>query len=415
MYKRLMLAAAIAAATVSASADTVVMDLARQAEDIQSNPGRLVDSAWLKEVASKGNPFATEAHAVTSPMVSKTLEQMTPEERAEQDKAVMAGYKYLIFASFSLGEEGLKDVFIAASGRADTAVVFRGVAEGERIDEAMYRIQAIAKMVEPIPNVMLQPSLFREYNVTVAPTLVMRGEDGKAIASVRGLYRPDWIAEQVENNKSGDLGFLGPAELIAERDLVEVMMERAQAIDWEEKKQNAVKRAWNNTYMAKLPPADIDRERKVPATVMVTKDIVTPDGQVVARAGDAINPLKVRPFTTAYIVFNPNRRGEIDFALQLKQRILQQGQYKQVALMFTELDVGEDGWQSYKDLTDRLDAHVFTLTQDVQQRFAIEKTPSLVTADDENFVVKEFQVVQGLPAVAASLPASQTMQEAARD
>lgn len=415
MYKRLMLAAAIAAATVSASADTTVMDLARQADIIQSNPGRLVDSAWLQEVASKGNPLAQQAQAVTSPMVSKTLEQMSPEERAEQDKAVMEGYKYLIFASFSLGEQGLKDVFIAASGRADTAVVFRGVAEGERIDEAMYRIQAIAKMVEPIPNVMLQPSLFREYNVTVAPTLVMRGEDGKAIASVRGLYRPDWIAEQVENNKSGDLGFLGPAELIAERDLVEVMMERAQAIDWEEKKQNAVKRAWNNTYMAKLPPADIERERKVPATVMVTKDIVTPDGQVVARAGDAINPLKVRPFTTAYIVFNPNRRGETEFAVQLKQRILLQGQYKQVALMFSELDVGEDGWQAYKDLTDRVDAHVFTLTQDVQQRFAIEKTPSLVTADDENFVVKEFQVVQGLPAVAANLPTAEAQQEAVYD
>lgn len=393
MFKKLFLAAAIGAVTAHAVASTTVLDMAKQAEAIQANPGRLVDAQWLQDAAKKGNPLMAQAKSVTSPMVSKTLNDMTPEERAEQDKEVMAGYKYLIFASFSIGEEGLKDLFVAASGRDDTAVVFRGIPEGLRIDEAMYRIQAIAKQVEPIPNVMLQPSLFRDHNVTVAPTLVMRDDDNAAVASVRGLYRPDWIKEQVEEEgKSGDLGFLGPAELIAERDLTEVMMERAEAIDWEEKRVNALKRAWNQTYMAKLPPAETERERKIPASVMVTQDILTTDGKVVAKEGDVINPLKVRPFTTAYIVFNPGHKGEVEFVTKLKSEILAKGEYKQVALMFSELDLGDDGWQAYKEMTDLVDAHVFNLTQEVQQRFAIEATPTLVTADETNFVVKEFAI-----------------------
>lgn len=393
MHKKIFLAAAIAATSSQAMATATVTDLARQADAIQNNASQYVDDAWLKQAATASNPFLGETKELTEPLISKTLEQMTPQERAEHDKVVMSGYKYLIFASFSIGEQGLKDLFVAASGRDDTAVVFRGIPEGQRIDEAMHKIQAIAKQVDPVPNVMLQPSLFREHNVSVAPTLVMRGDNNEELASVRGLYRPDWITEQVEEEgKSGDLGFLGPAELIAERDIAEVMMERAEAIDWEAKREGALKRAWDRTYMAKLPPAQKDRERKLPASVLVTKDVKTTDGKIIAKEGDVINPLKVRPFTIAYIAFNPNRPGEIESVKKLQEKILAEGKYKQVALMFTELDVSDDGWVAYKNMTDVMDAHVFGLTQEVQQRFVIEATPTLVTADDENFVVQEFRV-----------------------
>lgn len=401
MHKKILLPAAVAVAitagnTWAAFTESELHELGRQSEAIQENAGKLIDEDWLNEIASKGSLFKKEAQHInleaTESVSQSIAKELTPEQKAELDKGVMEGYKYLIFASFSLGEAALKDIFISAAGHSETAVVFRGIPEGLRIDEAMYQVQAIAKQVEPIPNVILDPALFRENGVTVVPTLVVRDKNKKTIASVRGLHNPQWLAEQVELGKTGDLGFLGPAELIAERDLTEVMMERAQAINWEEKKEGAVKRAWANTHFAKLQPASEDRVRQIPASLRVTEDIITADGQVVAREGDIINPLELRPFTTAYIVFNPNRKGEVEYAIQTKKEVLAEGKYQQVVYMFTELDVSDDGWKTFQSLTDKLDAHAYNLMPEIQSRFAIEKTPSLITADSHHFIVTETHI-----------------------
>lgn len=369
--------------------------IAEQAKVIQRDHAKQIDPEWLKKVSSRGDIFTSAATEIGKQSTEQALASMTPEqELAELDKAEMKGYKYLIFATFNLDKGSLKDILVSASGRSDTAVVFRGIPEGLRIDEGMYRIQEIAKQVDPVPNVILDPTPFKENNVTVAPTLIVRGADGATQAIVKGLHNPNWIQEQVDKGNTGDLGFLGAAELITERDIIEVMQERANAIDWDEKKKGALKRAWGNVSYANLPAAEEDRTRKIAASVRVTEDIKTPDGQFIARAGDVVNPLKVRPFSTAYIVFNPTRKGEIDFVKSLKKETLKE--YKNVVFMFSQFEAGEDGWDSFKSLTDTMDAHVYNLVPEVQQRFSIEKTPSLVTADEENFVVKEFKVSVGV-------------------
>lgn len=407
MYKKAILAAVIAAVSAGAMAvsDQNINAIATQADSIQSNPTKHINSIWLDEAVKARNPFTAEAQKIADNSIQAALNDMgqtSAQEKVEKDKKVMESYKYLIFASFSLDENSLKDIFISASGRSDTAVVFRGVPEGLRIDEGMYKVQAIAQQVDPAPNVILDPALFRAHGITLAPTLVIRNEKKEAVAMVRGLHRPNWIQEQVDNGKTGDLGFQGPAEIVTERDITEVMMERAQAIDWEEKKQNAVKRAWSHTYFAKLPPADKDRKRIIPASLQVTQDIKTPDGVIIAKQGDIINPLKLRPFTTAYVVFNPGKKNEIEFAKNIKSDILAEGKYKQVVFMFSELDVADDGWQSFKDITDLMDSHVYNLMPEIQQRFAIEKTPTVVTADSENFIVTEYHLgLSGVPAEAS--------------
>ena len=59
-------------------------------------------------------------------------------------------------------------------------------------------------------------------------------------------------------------------------------------------------------------------------------------------------------------------------------------------LIATRIDK-EKGWDSYKALTDRMQEHVYVLNTDVQERFEIEATPSVVTADNTKhvFVVQE--------------------------
>ncbi|MDM1717359.1 TrbC family F-type conjugative pilus assembly protein [Thiopseudomonas alkaliphila] len=365
--------------------------LAEQAKEIQANHAKQIDSQWIEKISSRGNIFEKSAQEISKHSVDQALESMgSDQELADLDKSIMESYRYLIFATFNLDEKSLKDILISASGRDDTAVLFRGIPDGLRIDEGMELIQAIAKQVEPVPNVILDPTPFKENGVTVAPTLLVRDDEGKTIATVKGLHNPDWIQEQVDNGKTGYLGFLGTAEIITERDIIEVMQERANAIDWEEKKKGALTRAWGNVRYAQLPAATEDSTRKIPASVRVTADIKTPDGKYIAKAGDVVNPLKERAFTTAYIVFNPTRKIEIDFVKRLKEKVLED--YKNVVFMFSQFDAGEDGWESFKELTDTMDSHVYNLVPEVMDRFQVERTPTLITADDENFIVKEFKV-----------------------
>ena len=63
-------------------------------------------------------------------------------------------------------------------------------------------------------------------------------------------------------------------------------------------------------------------------------------------------------------------------------------------LIATRIDK-EKGWDSYKALTDRMQEHVYVLNTDVQERFEIEATPSVVTADNTKhvFVVQELEPI----------------------
>ncbi|HGY2546154.1 TPA: hypothetical protein ACNVZ8_003971 [Citrobacter freundii] len=58
-----------------------------------------------------------------------TLKEM---HRKQAEKGIYSDHRILVFASLSLGEQGLDDVLTAVSGQSDAVIVFRGVPEGQR-------------------------------------------------------------------------------------------------------------------------------------------------------------------------------------------------------------------------------------------------------------------------------------------
>ena len=64
---------------------------------------------------------------------------------------------------------------------------------------------------------------------------------------------------------------------------------------------------------------------------------------------------------------------------------------QRVTLIATRLDA-ELGWDSYKQVTEEFDAPVFLLTPDIISRFGLEHTPSIVTAKNKKFMVREIGV-----------------------
>lgn len=329
--------------------------------------------------------------------LTKVDDNRTPleEKSAPETKANDVTY---IFVSYSLGDDTLKAMMKRNAGKAHTVFVMRGIPEGMGLGEGISRMQALASQVEPMPNIIIDPTLFTLFGIKAVPSVVratppnesVLNKDAKPtlIAKVEGLHNDAWLLDRVSMGHTGDLGQQGPIKAIDEPDMIEMMKKRILAIDWEEKKTQAVKRFWQGQTFDVLPQATEYRVRTLDPSVFVTEDIKDMNGNVIQAAGNTMNPLKLRPFNTALIIFNPLRAEEVAL-VQDKLKTLR-GLEKRIQLLVTQMD-RKRGWDAYTEITELFDEPIFLLTPEVKARFEIEVTPSLVTADNKAhvFVIEE--------------------------
>lgn len=301
------------------------------------------------------------------------------------------GYSLLVFASFSLGTQGLDDIFSAVADDKDAVVVFRGVPEGVSFAEGVKMLQNLAGQKEKIPNVIINPTLFDTYSVSVVPTLLLledssQGEQ-RVAARVEGISRSGWIREAVERGESGDLGAKGPVMEIAEPNLIDVAKQRLAAIDWEKKKEDAIARFWTKADFNELPRARVPRSRELDPSIIVTEDI-SAEGEMIVPEGTVINPLDLRPFTQALVIFDPMDQKQIELLERNLPNIRTAPGVQRITFIATRLD-RETGWDSYKEITDRLDAPVFLLSSDIVSRFEVEYAPTVITSLGRKFQILE--------------------------
>lgn len=370
------------------------MEIVRKAKEIAESAQGAEMPDWLRTDSAKFSAAHKEAMELVQQLqqTDPTMKRMNEVAKA---KTRFSNQKVVLFASRSLGKQGLKDVLDMASGNPDMLVVFRGIPENANLGEAMLEIQRMAAKRDPVPNIVINPVLFTEYNVTSVPTIIVRkeqsvmpGELPEEVARVAGLSNPEWLLSQIQGGKDGDLGVRGPVESISEPDLIELMKKRFAKIDWEEKKRNAVKNFWNKQSFRELPEAHKDRVRELDPTVYITEDITAPNGTFIARQGDAINPLDMASFTQAVVVLDPLDEDQVARVKKALPRINKVPGVTRITYIVTRMD-REKGWDSYTKTSDTFDAPVFLLTPDVAQRFELEYVPSIITAQGKRFVVEE--------------------------
>lgn len=303
--------------------------------------------------------------------------------------------RWLVFASLSLGKQGLSDLLSSASGR-EIMVVFRGIPEEMSLGKGVMVIQKLAAEHNPVPNIIIDPTLFRQYNIKVAPTIIYKeaGEEGNEVARVRGLASINWLLQQVANGEKGDLGLRGDVQEIAEPDLIDVAKQRAANIDWDKKKQDALDGFWRKQSFDFYPTATTYRKREIDPIVVVTEDIIAPNGQVIAKKGAHINPLEQRPWTQAVVIFDATNSKERKAISMHLPAIMEREGLRRKMYLTTDMDT-DRGWDAYKELTDEYSSPIYLLKPEVASRFQIEKTPSVVTARDGMFVVEELTAFEG--------------------
>lgn len=341
------------------------------------------DLQLIKELSVKQSLSAqAEARNFFDEVLSPQLENNQKKKEKTYDN-----FNILAFATLGLHQQNLDDLFRESQNNSKMLIVFRGVPENENLGQGIVKLHSLIKDYDPLPNIVIDPTLFQKYNITVAPTIIIKDKDNE-IARVSGLVSPNWLLQEIdESDFNGDAGVKGNTVQIIEPDLIEVMKEKMAKINWEEKKQNALNNFWKKQEFLVLPTARTNLIKEIDPSVIVTADIITPDKVVIAKKGDIVNPLDLRPFTHTLIIFNPTSKKQLDLVLSLKDKVTTPN----TTFLVTEMDRVK-GWDFYREVTDLLDAPVFYLTPDIKARFNIERVPSLVTAKGKVFITKEVAI-----------------------
>ena len=359
-------------------------------------------SAFLQEEANK-HPALREAFPDLDERIKLFSESASDNEKAFGTQESIT----YIFVSASMGEEGLLNAFKKGHKNSNTVFVIRGIPKGENhLGKAMMYFQNLGQKLKPPPFIIIDPSLYREYGIAVVPAVVIARPSplikvdkrvfGTMLGKVVGLDNARWLNEQLELNKEEssqfgkDYGVQGKTYPIAEIDLIEEMKRRASLIDWHKKGEEAVKRYWTNKNYDSLPQVTKSNIRTLDPTITVSQDIRDFDGKVVRYAGEHINPLALKSFNTALVIFNPTHANELPLVKNILQELKDSKQYHTIMLIVSEMDKAQ-GWKGYESITEYFDSHVYELNDSIKQRWDVRATPTVITADNQKkvFVIEE--------------------------
>lgn len=338
--------------------------------------------AWLE-----GHPYQSEANQQAMEMMqnSNAMQSISASSNPLDKTVTPHPGKPLkvVFVSFSLGDTALKGIFEEASGQDDALLVFRGPKPGQKLPALFVDLKRLLKDIDPVPNIVIDPTRFQKWAVTSVPAIVVESDD-KALLQVRGVSSLTWLDDKFKGGASGDLGRLGVVYDIAEIDLLEEIKRRMAAIDWRQKQQQAIARFWEQQKFEVLPVALENRERVIDMTITAPRNLTAPNGQLIIRAGQTVNPLDKMRFGLCLVVFDATETAQVQWVRQLSCRD------KKARVMYLATSVSrQDGWDGLKALETSLNSSVYLLTPDVRSRFQLQHVPSLVEQTGNRLVVRE--------------------------
>ena len=168
-----------------------------------------------------------------------------------------------------------------------------------------------------------------------------------------------------------DLGITGRTYPVAEKDLLHEIENRAAQTDWAALFKAEENRIRNEAGKGKipLPAADNATSYLIDMTYTLPHDIpkVSPEGQIVGvlyPKGYKFNPLEYTKINETYIIFNGNRKAEVDWFVS---------NYRNQPLVYPIISEG-----NVFDVAERLGRPVYLLDEQLRKLFQIERTVSVV-------------------------------------
>lgn len=291
---------------------------------------------------------------------------------------------HLVFASTSMSRGDLRSLLEAASVNPNVHVIFRGVPAKDGVDGFMRWLGELAKGMDPPPPMTIDPPTWKEYGITQVPAIVTL-DHGKEIARVLGIANPNWMDEQLAT-RSGDLGHYGETVEPAEQDMADAFRAAAAKIDAEEFRRNAVRQFWEAQIPLELPLVTEARTRRVDPSVAITRDVVMPDGRVLAKKGDSINPLLAMHFNERLIVIDAADAKQRAIAHSLSADV---GYRKRVVVMSTRAPDADGGFDTWGKWQVDIGQPLYMLTAQLMGSLKVTHVPTMIEADGDRLVLSE--------------------------
>ena len=137
----------------------------------EENEAFQAEAMRLVEETAKARYYARKG---TIPEMDRALEKVAKEEERLREEAAAANEvrDTYIFVSHSLGDDGLRNILGYASEHPNVELVFRGFPEGTNISTGFAHLRDLIREFETAPNIIVDPALFRAYDVKAVPTVV---------------------------------------------------------------------------------------------------------------------------------------------------------------------------------------------------------------------------------------------------
>ena len=297
--------------------------------------------------------------------------------------------RILIFASFSIPRPTLKSLLVQATDPSVT-LVLRGVPRGATVPETLRRLKQLWSEDGSVPNVLLDPTLFRRHQVQRVPTFVLERGAGEQPVVAVGAVNVDWLRRMASTAQPGQshLGRRAEDYEIAEVDFIQEMQQRLASIDWAARREAAIKGFWlkNEAQFVTLPEARERRERLVNPSVRVSEDLLDADGHLLVAAGHTFNPLEWVPLSKTVVIFRGTDPRHVATATELARAARANG--RGVILLTTSID-HEQGWQHLSQLERTLAGAVYVLPKSLVDRFEISHIPATVASRGHQLLVTE--------------------------
>lgn len=389
------------------SAQDSVLDIARRASEITANATEIVGAETARDVlrtaseakeqykedvaqvVSHNEDIYRQGLQLAEQMAGSQMEAARQSGQLPSDQAAQSvkEVRYRIFVTQRMPTEEVRALVQAYAGRKDVSIAVRGMLPGQKfmgLQQWVGKVMGRPDPKAPPAGISIDPQPYADLGVNVAPAIARYDDNGKLIAFALGITSAEWIDGQVQRGGRGNLGTHGPTQEMAEQDMIEAMKRAAEAYDWEGDRATALDRFWKTTEVHELPRVTTARIREMDPTFEVSRTITAPDGQVIAKAGERINPLKYIAMNDYFLFFNPADPDQVNWA----QAQVKANPGRNMTLLATQVRT-LGGPNGLGQLTDRIGARVFLLSGAIKERFAIERVPTLVRGQDALLIIEE--------------------------
>jgi len=224
-----------------------------------------------------------------------------------------------VYISLSMPAQALREMFVEALTKADlppTIFVLRGWHPPDiyGVVNELNSLFPEKDDLRALPNVQINPVLFRDAGVKVVPTFIAKQEQG-----VWGILRGTTsLSDAVEKIRAGQYAgkTFGPVYEIEEPDILALIDERLAKVNWDEQIKKAKEGVFKKTTGSELQEAREDDSYLVDLTIGVNRNLSAPGGEVFARQGETVNPFDYITVQRKYIFFDANVAEQREVARQ---------------------------------------------------------------------------------------------------